>query len=61
MAVKADRQKPVDVVLSGGGVKFIGLVGAVVALMDAGYSIQRVSGVSATLGGRGGLGGRRPR
>ena len=47
MAVKADRQKPVDVVLSGGGVKFIGLVGAVVALMDAGYSIQRVSGVSA--------------
>lgn len=32
--------------LSGGGVKFIGLVGAIVALMDAGYSIQRVSGVS---------------
>lgn len=35
-----------DLVLSGGGVKFIGLVGAVVALMDAGYSVQRVSGVS---------------
>ena len=33
--------------LSGGGVKFIGLVGAIVALMDAGYSFQRVSGVSA--------------
>ena len=33
--------------LSGGGVKFIGLVGAIVALMDAGYSIKRVSGVSA--------------
>jgi len=37
----------VDLVLSGGGVKFIGLVGAIVALMDAGYSIKRVSGVSA--------------
>src|SRR6201997_1494152 len=47
MAVKADQPKFVDLVLSGGGVKFIGLVGAVVALMDAGYSIKRVSGVSA--------------
>lgn len=35
-----------DLVLSGGGVKFIGLVGAVVALMDAGYSFKRISGVS---------------
>jgi len=34
-------------VLSGGGVKGIGLVGAVVALMDAGYRAQRVSGTSA--------------
>ena len=47
MARKAARPKPMDLVLSGGGVKFIGLVGAVVALMDAGYSISRVSGVSA--------------
>jgi NTE family protein len=47
MAVKADQRKLVDLVLSGGGVKFIGLVGAIVALMDAGYSIKRVSGVSA--------------
>jgi NTE family protein len=47
MAVKAEKPKPVDLVLSGGGVKFIGLVGAIVALMDAGYSIKRVSGVSA--------------
>ena len=47
MAVKADQPKRADVVLSGGGVKFIGLVGAIVALMDAGYSIKRVSGVSA--------------
>ncbi|HEY7054429.1 MAG TPA: patatin-like phospholipase family protein [Mycobacterium sp.] len=36
-----------DLVLSGGGVKGIGLVGAVVALMDAGYAAQRVSGTSA--------------
>ncbi|MEB3983551.1 patatin-like phospholipase family protein [Mycobacterium sp. 663a-19] len=47
MAARAAQPKPVDLVLSGGGVKFIGLVGAVVALMDAGYSIKRVSGVSA--------------
>jgi NTE family protein len=47
MAPKSDQSKPVDLVLSGGGVKFIGLVGAIVALMDAGYSIKRVSGVSA--------------
>jgi NTE family protein len=39
--------KPADLVLSGGGVKGIGLVGAVVALMDAGYRTQRVSGTSA--------------
>jgi NTE family protein len=36
-----------DLVLSGGGVKGIGLVGAIVALMEGGYSIQRVSGTSA--------------
>lgn len=36
-----------DLVLSGGGVKGIGLVGAVVALMDAGYTAHRVSGTSA--------------
>ncbi|GAB3035942.1 hypothetical protein MBOU_05300 [Mycobacterium bourgelatii] len=41
------KPKPVDLVLSGGGVKGVGLVGAVVALMDAGYSVKRVSGVSA--------------
>jgi NTE family protein len=39
--------KPADLVLSGGGVKGIGLVGAVVALMEAGYTAQRVSGTSA--------------
>ncbi|MBY0443505.1 MAG: patatin-like phospholipase family protein [Mycobacteriaceae bacterium] len=51
MAKTANRstqeRHPADVVLSGGGVKFIGLVGAIVALMDAGYSFKRVSGVSA--------------
>jgi NTE family protein len=36
-----------DLVLSGGGVKGIGLAGAIVALMEAGYSVQRVSGTSA--------------
>lgn len=39
-------QKRTDLILSGGGVKFIGLVGAIVALMDAGYSFPRMSGVS---------------
>jgi len=39
--------KRADLVLSGGGVKGIGLVGAVVALMEAGYVAQRVSGTSA--------------
>ena len=39
--------KIADLVLSGGGVKGIGLVGAVAALMDAGYRVGRVSGTSA--------------
>jgi NTE family protein len=41
------NKKRADLVLSGGGVKGIGLVGAVVALMDAGYTAVRVSGTSA--------------
>lgn len=41
------RSRPVDMVLSGGGVKGVALVGAVAAIMDAGYSLKRVSGVSA--------------
>lgn len=45
-SANSDQRTPLDLVLSGGGVKFIGLVGAIVALMDAGYSVQRVSGVS---------------
>lgn len=43
----ARRPLRADLVLSGGGVKGIGLVGAVGALVDAGYAIQRVSGTSA--------------
>lgn len=40
------QAKFADLALSGGGVKFIGLVGAVVALMDAGYTFKRASGTS---------------
>ena len=43
----AVARKRADLVLSGGGVRGVGLVGAVAALMDAGYGIQRVSGTSA--------------
>jgi predicted acylesterase/phospholipase RssA len=46
-STRPNRPNPVDLVLSGGGVKGVGLVGAVVAVMDAGYSVKRVSGVSA--------------
>ncbi len=42
-----DSTKPIDLVLAGGGVKGIGLVGAVVKLMDAGYRAYRVAGTSA--------------
>ena len=40
-------RKTIDLVLAGGGVKGIGLVGAVVKLMDAGYRAYRVAGTSA--------------
>jgi NTE family protein len=39
--------RPIDLVLSGGGVKGVGLVGAVVRLMEAGYHANRVAGTSA--------------
>ncbi|WP_179466560.1 patatin-like phospholipase family protein [Mycolicibacterium vinylchloridicum] len=41
------KTKPVDLVLAGGGVKGIGLAGAVVKLMEAGYRAYRVAGSSA--------------
>ncbi|MDH6245191.1 patatin-like phospholipase family protein [Mycobacterium sp. OTB74] len=47
MTTKRAQPHRADLVLSGGGVKGIGLVGAVGALADAGYSVQRVSGTSA--------------
>ncbi|HEU4361747.1 MAG TPA: patatin-like phospholipase family protein [Mycobacterium sp.] len=49
MAARRPKRSPpltADLVLSGGGVRFIGLVGAIVALLDAGYSVERISGVS---------------
>jgi NTE family protein len=45
--VAAVARRRADLVLSGGGVKGVGLVGAVAALLDAGYDIPRVSGTSA--------------
>jgi NTE family protein len=42
----ADQKLKADVVLEGGGVKGIGLVGALVALTDAGYQLNRISGTS---------------
>jgi NTE family protein len=42
-----DRLQNADLVLEGGGVKGIGLVGAVVVLSEAGYAFPRVAGTSA--------------
>jgi NTE family protein len=39
--------KSVDLVLEGGGVKGIGLLGAVLTLHDAGYRFERIAGTSA--------------
>lgn len=46
-AVKGKRDRPIDLVLAGGGVKGIGLVGAVVRLMESGYRANRIAGTSA--------------
>ncbi len=43
----AGTEKPADLVLEGGGVKGIGLAGAVLTLDQAGYRFQRVAGTSA--------------
>jgi NTE family protein len=45
--VTVPEGKKADLVLEGGGVKGIGLVGAVLALNDAGYRFPRVAGTSA--------------
>ncbi len=41
------QSKPIDLVLEGGGVKGIGLVGAILELDAAGYQARRVAGTSA--------------
>src|SRR2546429_9219649 len=41
-----DSNKHVDLVLEGGGVKNIALLGAVLALSEAGYTFPRVAGTS---------------
>jgi NTE family protein len=43
----ATTQRRADLVLEGGGVKGIGLVGAVTTLSDAGWTFPRVAGTSA--------------
>jgi NTE family protein len=42
-----EHDNKVDLVLEGGGVKGIGLLGAVLALVDAGYTFPRVAGTSS--------------
>lgn len=42
-----DAERKADLVLEGGGVKGIGLLGAVLGLAEAGYSFPRVAGTSA--------------
>ena len=48
-----------DLVLEGGGVKGLGLVGAVLELMREGYTFPRLAGTSAGLDRRGVPGRRR--
>lgn len=47
VALELSNAPKVDLVLEGGGVKGIGLVGAVVALSEKGYVFPRVAGTSA--------------
>jgi NTE family protein len=42
-----EQRRPADLVLEGGGVKGIGLVGAVLTLDEAGWTFPRVAGTSA--------------
>jgi NTE family protein len=47
VAIEGTDQPKVDLVLEGGGVKGIGLVGAVLKLSQSGYAFPRVAGTSA--------------
>ncbi len=42
-----EQERKADLVLDAGGVKGIGLLGAVLTLVDAGYSFPRIAGTSA--------------
>jgi predicted patatin/cPLA2 family phospholipase len=42
-----EDNKPIDLVLEGGGVKGIALLGAVLTFYDAGYRFKRIAGTSA--------------
>lgn len=45
--IPAEEGKPIDLVLEGGGVKGIGLVGALSVLEEEGYRFQNIAGTSA--------------
>jgi NTE family protein len=47
VTVASQQAGQADLVLEGGGVKGLGLVGATLALADAGYTFRRVAGASA--------------
>ena len=44
---RTDSGVPINVVLEGGGVKGIALVGALLVLEEAGFSVERIAGTSA--------------
>jgi NTE family protein len=46
-AITSDEQRPIDLVLEGGGVKGIGLVGALDVLARRKFVVQRIAGTSA--------------
>lgn len=45
--IPAEEGKPIDLVLEGGGIKGIGLVGALSVLEEEGYSFKNIAGTSA--------------
>jgi NTE family protein len=47
MSIERSEAKKADLVLEGGGVKGIGLLGAVIAVSEGGYTFPRVAGTSA--------------
>ena len=44
LSIERSQAKKADLVLEGGGVKGIGLLGAVIALSEAGYVFPRIAG-----------------